>query len=186
MGWFAERVKRQMLWSAVAFCTTMGVFVVVASGEAPDDSSPPPERLLVPAGAQKGDFGYAYWIWRYEGGECVNSGIPSLAPTRFRQRPLRVNRLHPKARIAFHKPTRPRRIDVHAWTNVDRQGHPQGRGRVLRYRLVRRGPERWVLRLPRLRVRRHLYMTVYAAWPDTEGCGGMQYAVWQHHLARRR
>lgn len=88
--------------------------------------------------------------------------------------------------ITLHKRQKPRRVHVQSWTQLDEDGSPAGRSRVLAYRLLGRGSgegRRWIVRLRRLFISGDLYLDVYASWPETEGCGGIQSGNWDFHVA---
>lgn len=101
--------------------------------------------------------------------------------------PRRVVRGYLATRFEFQKADAPEDLSIRGWTAIE-EGDRKGR-RGVGYALspVEEDGQviAWVADVI-LRVRKHLYLDVYARWADQEGCPGPQSGTWKFHLKTRR
>jgi len=147
------------------------------------DKVPPRATLHADGHVQRGHRYVSSWTRPSGPGECVTAAADGLL--RFGA-PLHVGSGRRTIRIRFHKSQRPEdRLSIEAWKELDSNGEPLGEPKVLPYQLLReshRRHSRWSARV-RPVVSSDLYLSVFARWRDTDGCGGIQDAAWSFHLA---
>lgn len=157
--------------------------VVAARAAASDDAAPPATRIITPFGSAAGEISSAYWTTR-DGRFCVTAA--GDGPLTFGPDGLLV-RAGALVRIRLFKRARPTEVQLTAWHKVDPNGSPVGRGRPVRTHLsshvVVGHPRAWdvVFRVPGYR---SVYLSLFATWPDEEGCSTIQDAAWSFELAR--
>jgi hypothetical protein len=146
------------------------------------DRAPPRATLKEGGQVQRGHLYRSSWTRPTGDGECVTTAIDGLLLFGV---PLHTGAGSQAVRIRFHKTQRPKgRLVIQGWTAVDSNGEPLGKAKLLPYHLVRefhKGYSRWAARV-KPRVAADLYLSVFARWRDTDGCGGLQDAAWSFHL----
>ena len=166
----------------------LAVVALVAAGAIPalaHDHAPPRTKLISGTTEQRGRQGS--YCWTREGPDpdtyeqlCVDMvpGWPDVKRARAGRR----------ARIRIFKPTAPRDVGVSVWRDVDRNDVPQGEQRMLAYSVdpaVVNGNRVHDVRFRLPRRPGHLYIELFATWPDQQGSDTRQDSFFQFHLRLR-
>lgn len=180
---FRLRFERRMLVLLSVVLT-----VVFASAGTADDHLPPRVSLAIAGRGQEGRLGENSWTSKV-GESCSAQHLDVFG--RLYPSPRRVDSGRHTARVRFGKPEMPEVVSIRGWTWIEDRGDGRDRRgeRSFSYALqpVEENGEvtAWIAEAS-VRVRRHLYIAVYAEWPDQEGCPQRQSATWHLHLKTRR
>jgi hypothetical protein len=165
----------------------IGVSLFGATPAAAHDHVVPRAVLVAGNERQTGSVLESTWTER-RGDYCLTTSI------------LRVLEFPPAIRshrgdevvVRFGKPDEPVDLFVEGWSRVGANGAPRGPGRGLDASLRPVELERsvaWEAAFTPPPTWRHVYLHVFAAWPDREGCGdpdtGSQSVDWLFHLRQR-
>ena len=167
---------------AAAACLALGPSNAIAAATS-SDARPPITRIVTPFGSAPGRMYAAYWTTR-DGRYCVTGAGDGPLLFDFRGVPAEPGSV---ARIRIFKPTRPTELELDLWRRVDDAGSPVGRSRSLRVRLAphaaRGAVHAWDVsfRVPGYATD---YLSLFARWPDEEGCSTIQDAAWSFELRR--
>jgi len=147
------------------------------------DARPPLTRIVTPFGSAAGRMYAAYWTTR-DGRYCVTGA--GDGPLVFDHRGVRAEP-GSVARIRIFKPTAPTELELDLWRRIDDAGSPVGHARSLHVRLtphaVGGAVRSWdaSFRVPGYPTD---YLSLFATWPDEEGCSTIQDAAWSFELGR--
>lgn len=88
--------------------------------------------------------------------------------------------------VRLRKVQPPTEVFAEAWSRVGRDGNPRGPSEespwLLLPQLQDGNVAAWDILLRPAPESRHYYLEVDATWPDDEGCGTDQHAIWRFHL----
>ena len=165
----------------------MFVALVVASAipAGAHDHAPPRTKLISGTTEQRGRQGSYCWTKKGPDPDTYEQLCVDMVPGWPDAKRARAGRM---ARIRIFKPTAPRDVSVSVWRDVDENGIPQGEQRMLEYSVEPATVNGNRVHDVRFRLPRrtgHLYVELFATWPDQQGSDTRQDSFFQFHLRLR-
>jgi hypothetical protein len=169
----------------LAVLATAALVLVGAIPVRAHDHEPPRTKLISGSTEQRGRQGSYCWTKRGPEPDTYEQLCVDMIPGWPRADRARAGRM---ARIRIFKRAVPRNVSVSVWRDVDENGIPQGEQRMLEYTVEAGRVNGNRVHDVRFRLPRrpgHLYIELFATWPDEQGSDMRQDSFFQFHLRLR-